>query len=123
MIIWLDAHLSPAIALWINERFTNCEAKSLRALGLRDANDREIFEAAKKAGAIVMTKDMDFVNLVRNGDTPPPVIWITCGNTSNQRMKKVLESSLMEVLKLIGEGEAIVEIADDQGASSEWVSQ
>jgi predicted nuclease of predicted toxin-antitoxin system len=65
MIIWIDAQLSPSLALWINQNFSGIEAKSVRALGLRDASDMEIFSQAKNAGAKVMTKDIDFVNLQR----------------------------------------------------------
>ncbi|WP_228059375.1 DUF5615 family PIN-like protein [Plectonema radiosum] len=56
MTIWVDAHLSPAIATWITNVF-GFEAIALRDLGLRDAKDSEIFEAAKAQEAIVMTKD------------------------------------------------------------------
>ncbi len=63
MTIWVDAHLSPAIATWITSTF-GVEAIALRDLGLRDAEDSEIFEAAKDQKAIVMTKDSDFVDLV-----------------------------------------------------------
>jgi predicted nuclease of predicted toxin-antitoxin system len=44
--IWIDAHLSPAIAIWITSTF-KVTALALRDLGLRDAEDPEIFEAAK----------------------------------------------------------------------------
>lgn len=44
--IWIDAHLSPAIATWITNTF-EITAIALRDLGLRDAEDSEIFEAAK----------------------------------------------------------------------------
>ncbi|KYC42178.1 hypothetical protein WA1_19515 [Scytonema hofmannii PCC 7110] len=63
MTIWIDAHLSPAIAGWINSTF-GVIALALRDIGLRDAEDREIFEAAKAQGVIIMTKDRDFVDLV-----------------------------------------------------------
>jgi predicted nuclease of predicted toxin-antitoxin system len=43
MTIWVDAHLSPAIATWIASTF-GVEAIALRDLGLRDAEDHEIFE-------------------------------------------------------------------------------
>jgi predicted nuclease of predicted toxin-antitoxin system len=39
-------------------------AVAIRALGLRDANDKETFEAAKQKKAVVMTKDSDFVLLL-----------------------------------------------------------
>ena len=63
MIIWIDAHLSPAIATWIMITF-GITAIALRDLGLRDAEDPEIFEKAKAQGVILMTKDSDFVDLV-----------------------------------------------------------
>ncbi|MEO0014579.1 MAG: hypothetical protein RLZZ535_2968 [Cyanobacteriota bacterium] len=56
MTIWVDAHLSPAIATWIISTF-RVEAVALRDLGLRDAEDTEIFEAAKAQEVIVMTKE------------------------------------------------------------------
>jgi predicted nuclease of predicted toxin-antitoxin system len=52
--IWVDAHLSPAIATWITNNF-DVTAVALRDLGLRDAEDSEIFEAAKAESAILMT--------------------------------------------------------------------
>jgi predicted nuclease of predicted toxin-antitoxin system len=80
--IWVDAHLSPAIAIWITGTF-EITAVALRDLGLRDAEDPEIFEAAKTQGVIFMTKDSDFVDLVERLEAPPQIIWLTCGNTSN----------------------------------------
>jgi predicted nuclease of predicted toxin-antitoxin system len=47
MTIWVDAHLSPAIAAWITSEL-GLTAVALRDIGLRDAEDPEIFEAAKK---------------------------------------------------------------------------
>ena len=49
--IWIDAHLSPAIATWITNTF-GVTALALRDLGLRDTEDLEIFEAAKAQGVI-----------------------------------------------------------------------
>lgn len=91
MTIWIDAQLSPTIPAWISETFA-VSAVALRDLGLRDASDREIFLAAKRESAIVMTKDSDFLRLLEELGTPPQVIWITCGNTSNARLKEILTS-------------------------------
>jgi predicted nuclease of predicted toxin-antitoxin system len=55
MIIWIDAQLSPALAIWVHTTF-GIEARALRDLGLRDATDREIFRAVRADGAIVMTR-------------------------------------------------------------------
>ncbi|MEA5469688.1 DUF5615 family PIN-like protein [Spirulina sp. 06S082] len=63
MIIWLNAHLSPAIATWITNEL-GITAIALRDVGLRDAEDEKIFRAAKEQGAVLMTKDRDFVDLL-----------------------------------------------------------
>jgi predicted nuclease of predicted toxin-antitoxin system len=85
-------------------------AVALRDLGLRDATDREIFFAAKASEAIVMTKDSDFVRLLEVNGPPPKVIWLTCGNTSNARLKEILADNLEKALELLQSGEQLVEI-------------
>lgn len=114
MKIWVDAQLSPAIAAWINRTFDDIEAESVRALGLRDATDSEIFEAAKKVDAVVMSKDDDFIQLIRQKGAPPKLIWITCGNTSNARMRDILSTALLKTKELMESGEDVVEISDKE---------
>jgi predicted nuclease of predicted toxin-antitoxin system len=110
MIVWVDAQLSPAIAPWLSETF-GVEAYSLRDLGLRDATDREIFLAARGADAVVMTKDHDFALLQDQLGTPPKVIWLRCGNTSNARLKEILVASFPRVRTLLEGEETLVEIS------------
>jgi predicted nuclease of predicted toxin-antitoxin system len=109
--IWLDAQLPPGIAPWIRETF-QVEAVALRDLGLRDADDNEIYQAARQVSAVVMTKDSDFVDLLDRLGPPPQVIWITCGNTTNARLREVLGATLTEALRLLEAGERLVEIRD-----------
>jgi len=110
--IWIDAHLSPAIATWITNTF-GVTALALRDLGLRDAEDPEIFETAKAQEVIFMTKDSDFADLVDRLGTPPQIIWLTCGNTSNARLREILSVVLPEALELLCSGETLVEISGD----------
>lgn len=63
MKIWIDAQLPPSLADWLSETF-EVEAAALRELGLRDAQDIVIFEAARLSEAVIMTQDSDFVDLV-----------------------------------------------------------
>jgi predicted nuclease of predicted toxin-antitoxin system len=111
MILWLDAQLSPAIAAWIRSTF-GIEVHAVRDLGLRDSTDVAIFQAAKQAGAVVATKDSDFVELVERLGSPPQVVWITCGNTSNARLKEILTSGFPAAKALLDKGEPLVEITD-----------
>jgi predicted nuclease of predicted toxin-antitoxin system len=110
MTIWIDAHLSPVIAIWITATF-GISALALRDVGLRDAEDAEIFEAAKAQGIIFITKDRDFVDLANRFGQPPQIILLTCGNTSNDRLKEILSSKLSEALDLLNSGEPLVEIS------------
>ncbi|HXU35052.1 MAG TPA: DUF5615 family PIN-like protein [Blastocatellia bacterium] len=110
MIIWIDAQLSPALANWI-ETTLGIQARALRDVGLRNATDREIFRAARAANAIVMTKDSDFVTLHNQLGAPPQVIWLTCGNTSNQYLRTLLTTALPKALVLLEGGEDLVEIS------------
>ena len=110
MTIWIDAHLSPAISIWITATF-GISALALRDIGLRDAEDAEIFETAKAQGIIFITKDSDFVDLVNRFGQPPQIILLTCGNTSNDRLKEILSSKLSEALALLSSGEPLVEIS------------
>ena len=112
MKIWLDAQLSPVLARWIVETF-DVEAYAVQGdPEMVSAKDARIFSAAREAGAIVMTKDRDFVDLLERLGPPPQVIWITCGNTSNRAMRQILSSSLSAALDLIKRGESLIEIGD-----------
>lgn len=86
MTIWLDAHLPPAITMWLNVAF-EVTAVSVRDLGYRHSQDPDIFAAARSADAVVMTKDADFAEMVTREGPPPGVIWLRCGNTSNAALR------------------------------------
>ena len=109
MIIWLDAQLPPKICDWLEESF-DISARPIRDLGLRDARDKEIYERAASEGAVVMSKDRDFVDLCLEFGAPPHIIWLTFGNTSNAKLREILSTTLGEALQMIQRGEPIVEI-------------
>ena len=58
MKIWVDAQLPPMLANWLSATF-GLEASALRDLSLRDAQDIEIFEAARAENAVIMTENKD----------------------------------------------------------------
>ena len=112
MKIWLDAHLSPAIAGWIDRVIQDVEAASVLDMGLHEAEDIAIFERARAANAIFITKDIDIAHLLNRFGPPPKVIWLRCGNTSNARLRDILEHSLSLALEMLEGGEDLVEIAE-----------
>jgi predicted nuclease of predicted toxin-antitoxin system len=60
VIVWVDAQLSPALAPWLAAEL-HVEAFSVRYLNLVRATDARIFNAAREANVVVLTKDIDFV--------------------------------------------------------------
>jgi len=96
-MIWLDAHLSPRLASWIQINLGH-EAKALKEIGLRDAEDQDIFDVGRKNQAIILTKDKDFADLVLRYGPPPAVIWLRCGNTSEERLQDILRNHLSRAL-------------------------
>ena len=111
MKLWLDAHLSPALVPWLRAQFS-LDAQAVRDLGLRDAVDTEIFEAARQANAVIMTKDADFAALVERLGPPPRVLWLRCGNSSNARLRVLLGVALADAIDLLDRGEPMLEISD-----------
>ena len=109
-MIWVDAHISPAVAKWISAELGH-PACSVRDLGQRNAKDKDIFAAARQASAIVMTKDSDFAEMVERLGPPPSVIWLTCGNTSNTALRGLLNTTLPKALELISKDDKLVEIS------------
>ncbi len=111
MKIWVDAQLPPTLAEWLVETF-GVEAFSLRDLGLRDARDVEIFEAARGEGEglVIMTKDSDFVDLVCRLGIPPQILWLTCGNVTNRNLRQLLGATFLDALAELRKGERVVEI-------------
>ena len=109
MTIWLDAQLSPKIADWISKNFdVNCIP--VRELNLTRAKDPEIFKSALENKVTVMTKDSDFIRLQEMNSISPQIIWLTCGNTSNEKLKIILLKTFPKALEMVRKGEKLTEI-------------
>lgn len=111
MKVWVDANLPPALAVWLSQEF-GLEAVSAERLNLLKANDTEIFQKAKENNAVILTKDSDFVDLVNANGPPPMVVWISCGNTTNAKLKFILLKQWVRVSELLKQGHPIIELTD-----------
>jgi predicted nuclease of predicted toxin-antitoxin system len=109
MKFWVDAQLPPVLATWLAKEY-GVEALPLKDIGLRDAPDIEIFQAAQRAQVAVISKDSDFVDLVSRHGSPPQLLWVTCGNLTNSRLQAVFHKTFPEALDLLASGQAIVEV-------------
>lgn len=111
MRIWLDIHLSPDLADWISSQL-GVECSALRNEGHQRTPDETIFSLLKTQGEVVMSKDSDFPALIARHGPPPQVIWLRCGNTSNEALRAILTLTMPDALELLIAGEPIVEIRD-----------
>ncbi len=112
MTIGLDAQLPPALATWLASTF---EIRCLAAsdLGLRDSDDREIFQAARDQGdVVIMSKDSDFVELALRLGPPPRILWLTCANVTNPHLRRILAEVLPDAMTMLEVCEVVVEIGD-----------
>ncbi|HNB58764.1 MAG TPA: DUF5615 family PIN-like protein [Phycisphaerales bacterium] len=109
MKVWLDAHISADLVPWI-KRVSSAECESIVALGLERESDHSLFEKARQGTDVLITKDSDFVSILRRRGKPPAVILLTCGNTSNAHLRELLGRHLTKALDLIRSGESLVEI-------------
>jgi len=115
--IWLDNQLPPAFAEWMRVTLS-VDCILVRDLNLQRASDSTIFMAARQAQATVMTKDADFAALVDQHGAPPQVILVTCGNTSNLRLRQLIETAWPTIFPMLERGERMVELGDRPPASA-----
>lgn len=115
-MLWLDNQLPPALAPWMRSTLS-VECAAVRELNFHRASDFEIFTAARAVHAVVITKDADFVELLDQHGPPPQVVLVTCGNTSNVRLRRLVESAWPIVRSMLERGEPLIELGDqpDQG--------
>lgn len=109
--IWLDVHISPIIAKWLEE-YTGFTAKSAYTLSLYTLDDREIFQKTKEQGNVILiSKDTDFPDLISRLGSPPKLINVKIGNCDNRTLWSTLKPNIKEAIYLLMESDIdIVEL-------------
>jgi predicted nuclease of predicted toxin-antitoxin system len=109
--IIIDHHLSPALAGYLATMF-GIEAYPARDLYLQRATDIEIWEKALLMDAVVVTKDRDFLDLQRQHGSPPRIIYLTTGNTSNLELRRIITRHADAIRRFIYSDSPILEISN-----------
>lgn len=102
----VDAQLPPALCRWLEARGHG--AQHVQAIGLGGASDADIAARAEADGAILITKDDDFLRL-RLPDRFA-ILWLRCGNTTNVALAAWLEPRWAQVEALLQAGERLIEV-------------
>jgi predicted nuclease of predicted toxin-antitoxin system len=103
----VDDQLPPALARWLAAK--GHDANHVKDVGLTGATDRKVWERARIDGAVVVTKDEDFLNLQRQVPGPA-ILWVTMGNGSKAELLKRMEMGLEEIVAALEAGELVVEL-------------
>lgn len=107
--VWVDAQVSPGLAGWLSDAL-GVPSHAVRDLGLRDADDVVIFARAREQSAIILTKDADFAVLLERRGPPPRIIWLTCGNTTNARLREIISGHAVALRLWMAGNEPLIEI-------------
>lgn len=95
MKLLFDHHLSPKLV----KRLANLypESNHVYPLGLDQAEDKDIWEYARRESFLVVTKDADFSDLSLLLGFPPNVIWIRRGNCSTAAIEAILRQHFNDI--------------------------
>jgi predicted nuclease of predicted toxin-antitoxin system len=105
----VDAQLPPALARWLVEQ--GHTAEHVFDLGMATADDRDIWDYATAARAVIVTKDEDFALRRASASDGPAVVWVRRGNTSRRELLQWFGPLLGAVLEALDRGEPLVEVS------------
>lgn len=104
----VDAQLPPKLAEWLRER--GHDALALREIGMRDADDLDIWARALAEGAIIVTKDEDFAAMAGRIANGPQVLWVRSGNLLRRVLIARLEAAWPQIEPILASGASLVEM-------------
>jgi predicted nuclease of predicted toxin-antitoxin system len=82
------------------------EVKHVKLTGLTDATDAEIWDYARLNNCTIVTFDSDFIDLATLKGTPPKIIWLRFGNSSNLKIANKLISNIEVITNFIDDRES-----------------
>ena len=108
MKILIDAQLPPGLKLMLAE--AGHEAVHVVEVGLRDADDAQVWEYAVREGTAVLTKDEDFAARRLRESHGPTIIWLRVGNCSRVALARWLKPLLASIEAFVAAGESVIEV-------------
>lgn len=99
MKILLDQNISFRVVSLLANTFKVVD--QVKTLGLVDASDSEIWSYARTNGYTIVTFDSDFVDLATLKGSPPKIIWLRFGNSSNLKIANKLINNAESILNFM----------------------
>jgi predicted nuclease of predicted toxin-antitoxin system len=114
MKLLLDENLSRRIVPFLQQAYP--DSAQVVLVGLQSATDLAIWEYAKEHGYVVVTRDIDFVDLSLLKGQPPKLIRLRVQNQSRATILSILLNNQLHIQQaLLNEDEACVEIMQPLG--------
>lgn len=88
----VDAQLPRSLASWLLERGHSSTHTLELELG-NQTPDKSIAAVADEAGAVVITKDADFLDSHMIHGKPKKLLMVKTGNISNRRLQRIFEAN------------------------------
>ena len=102
----IDAQLPPMLCSWFEEQGHKAEHVTETLGG--QTPDRDVAKHAAAHGLILVTKDDDFV--LRHPPTDYLLVWLRCGNITNQALRLWLSARWETLSARLQEGERLIEV-------------
>jgi predicted nuclease of predicted toxin-antitoxin system len=90
-----DHHLSPRLVATLADLYP--DSSHVYLLGLDRADDKEIWEYARREGFLIVTKGADFSDLVVLRGFPPKIVWIRRGNCKSSAIESMLRHHYADI--------------------------
>lgn len=97
MRLFFDQNISHRILKLLPEAYAG--STTVKAEGLINSSDRDIWDFAKNGRYIIVTQDSDFNDLTSLLGFPPKIIWIRTGNIRTIDFAKILADYIEEIKK------------------------
>ena len=104
MSLLLDENLSPRLAGRLSSLFPGCI--HVRDVGLKQADDREIWQWAKDNNHTLVTTDSDFIAMVTRTGPTPKVIHIERCDFPLSRIEDLLRRNAIRISRFQGDASA-----------------
>ena len=95
MKLLFDENLSPRLVVLLEDLFPN--STHVRDVGLKAADDSQVWDHAKNNGLMLVSKDSDLHQRSFLFGHPPKVVWVRLGNCSTKDVGKLLRKNLVAI--------------------------
>lgn len=104
MKLLFDQNLSHKLARRLMDLFP--DSTHVREVGLKEAEDPEVWEYAKQQGFMIVSKDADFHQRSFVLGFPPKVVWIRLGNCTTAEVEQAIRKNFDSIKAFTEDEEA-----------------